>query len=275
MLVETSRCGRLYVEVRGTGPSLVLWHSLLCDGGMWGPLPEALSRRWRVVNIDAPGHGRSAPIDTPYTLDDCVDATIEVLDACGARRVVWCGLSWGGMVGMRLALRAPQRVAALILIGTNADAEAPKNWPKYRAMAAIARILGPIPPLLDRLEPIFLSPHTRARNPALVRAFRRTVASMDRASIRRAVDAVIFGRDDVRASLPRIAVPTLVVVGADDVATPRERSEDIVARIRGARLVEIPRAGHLAAWEQPEAVRVVIEEFLATLPPADADSAPV
>jgi pimeloyl-ACP methyl ester carboxylesterase len=266
MLVETRRCGRLYVEVRGEERPLVLWHSLLCNGAMWGPLPGQLARSWRVINIDGPGHGRSSRIDAPYTMDDCVDAAIDVLEACRAPSVVWCGLSWGGMVGMRLALRAPARVAGLVLIDTNADAESPHNLPKYWAMAMIARVLGPIPPLLDRLEPIFLSPHTRATQPALVQALRRTIASMDRASIWRAVDAVIFSRDDVRASLPQITAPTLVIVGADDVATPRARSEEIVARIRGARLVEIPRAGHLAAWEQPAAVLAALTPFLESLP---------
>ncbi|UJR80665.1 alpha/beta fold hydrolase [Sandaracinus amylolyticus] len=270
MLVETRRCGRLYVDVRGEGSPIVLWPSVLCSGSMWSSIPEELSRAHRVINIDGPGHGRSSRVREPYTLDDNVDAALAVLDACGVRRAVWCGLSWGAMVGMRLALRAPERVSGLVLIDGNADREVPEKLPAYRAMAMISRLLGPIPPLLDRLEPIYFSPYSLRANRPAVDAFRRGVAAMDRESIRRAVDAVILGREDLRPQLPRIDAPTLVVVGADDVATPRARSEDIVAGIRGARLVQIPRAGHLSAWEQPDAVREAIEGFLATLAPQSA-----
>lgn len=265
MLVETRRCGRLYVDVRGEGPPIVLWHSVLCDGQMWSTIPAELSRAHTVINVDGPGHGRSSRIDHAYDLDDCVDAAITALDACGVDRVVWCGLSWGGMVGMRLALRCPERLRGLVLIDSNADKEVREKLPSYRVMAAITRLLGPIPLILDRIEPIFLSPHTIRTNRALVADFRRRVTSMDRGSIRRVLDAVIFGRQDLRPRLSEITTPTLVIVGEDDIATPRSRSDDIVSRIRGARLVTIPRAGHLSAWEQPDAVREALEAFLATL----------
>lgn len=265
MLVETRRCGRLYVDVRGDGPAIVLWHSVLVDGGMWSTIPEQLSRAFRVVNIDGPGHGRSSKIREPYTLDDCVDAALDVLDACGIARGVWCGLSWGGMVGMRLALRAPERLAGLVLVDSNADAEVKEKLPSYRVMAMISRFLGPIPMIKDRIEPIFFSPRTLRENRPIVDAFRRGVTSMDRDSIRHVIDAVILDRADIRPKLADIRTPTLVIVGADDHATPRQRSEDIVARIRGARLVVIPNAGHLSAWEQPEAVLEALEGFLATL----------
>lgn len=202
---------------------------------------------------------------TPYTLDDCVDAALAVLDACDAPRAVWCGLSWGGMVGMRLALRAPERVKGLVLLDTNADRETPKKLPRYRTMAAIVRALGPLPAILDRVEPIYLSPHTIRERPALVQAFRRTITAMDPGSIQHVLDAVIFRKDDLRPRLSGIRTPTLVIVGEDDTATPRARAEDIVAGIAGSRLVTIPRAGHLSAWEQPDAVREAIEAFLATV----------
>lgn len=263
MLVETRRCGRLFVDVQGEGPPIVLWHSVLCSGAMWSTIPGELARSRRVINVDGPGHGRSSRTREPYTLDDNVDAALAVLDACGVKRAVWCGLSWGGMVGMRLALRAPERVSGLVLVDSNGDREVPEKLPSYRAMALISRMVGPVPPLLDRLEPIYFSPHTLRAKRDIVEAFRRGVAAMDRESIRHVVDAVILGRDDIRAQLHRITAPTLVIVGADDVATPHQRSHDISTRIPGARLVEIPRAGHLSAWEQPDAVLEAIEAFLA------------
>ncbi len=261
MLVET-RCGRLFVEERGSGPPLVFWHSLLSDSGMWAAQLDAFSDRFRVVSIDAPGHGRSAPTTRPYTLDDCVGAAREVLDALAIPRCRWVGLSWGGMVGMRLALRSPERVEKLCLLDTNADAETKEKLPSYRVMAFIARRFGAVPLLLDRIEPLFFSPATRRERPEIVREFRERLAAMDRVSLGHAVDAVMFHRTDIRAELHRIEVPTLVVCGDDDVATPLSRSVDIQSRIRGSKLVRIPNAGHLSAWEQPGVVNAALAAFL-------------
>jgi len=262
MLVQT-RCGRLFVEVRGDGPAVVLWHSLLCEGGMWVGQVGPLAERYRVINIDAPGHGRSAPSTRAYSLEDCVDALFEVLDAVNERSAALVGLSWGGMVGMRAALRSPERIRSLILFDTNADAESPDKLPKYRAMAFLARRFGALPLLLDRLVPIFFSPRTTTDRPEIVRDFRDRLSAMDPTSIGHAVDCVEFGRKDIRSELTRIACPTLVVCGIDDLATPVARSEDIVQRIPGAELALVPQAGHLSAWERPDVATPLILDRLA------------
>ncbi len=265
MLIET-RCGRLFVDDRDPeieGLPVVLWHSLLCDGGMWRAQVDALDGRARVINIDAPGHGRSAPSVRPYTMDDCVAAALEVLDALKIERCKWVGLSWGGMVGMRLALAAPHRIERLALLDTNADAESKEKLPSYRVLAFLARTLGPFPLLLDRLVPIFFSQATVRGRPELVRVFRERLGAMDKRSIHYAVDAVIFSRGDIRPRLSGIRCPTLVIVGQDDVATPSGRAHDITSRIPGATQVSIPDAGHLSAWEQPGPVNAALLPFLA------------
>lgn len=273
MLIET-RCGRLFVDVRGEdrpglaghsgreGPTICLWHSLLCDGGMWDGLVSALEGRFRIVNIDAPGHGRSAPTKHAYTMDDSVEAALEVLGQLGIERCVWVGLSWGGMVGMRLALRAPSLLAGLVLFDTNAHAESRRKLPSYLVMAAIARRVGTVPLLLDRMEPIFFSKATRESRPEVVRTFRERLSAMDPASVGHAVDAVIFGRKDLRPRLGEIRVPTLVVCGADDAATPVDRSRTIADAIPGATLELIGGAGHLSAWERPDEATRLVTAFL-------------
>ncbi|GAB4115611.1 MAG: alpha/beta fold hydrolase [Sandaracinaceae bacterium] len=262
MLVET-RCGRLFVEDRGRGSPVVLWHSLLCDGGMWTGQVARLAEQHRVLVIDAPGHGRSAPTTRPYSLDDCVDALFAVMDAAAVAEAALVGLSWGGMVGMRAALRRPERLTSLALLDTNANAERSEVLPRYHAMAFVARRFGAVPLLLDRLEPIFFSPRTRVERPTIVRDFRERLAAMDPASIGHAVDAVIFRRKDIRSELGRIRCPTLVVCGIDDVATPVSCSEDIVRAIPGAELAFVPQAGHLSAWERPDLVTPLLLEHLA------------
>lgn len=267
MLIETKKCGRLFVEQRGnaTGPTLVFWHSLLCDGGMWEPMMRELDARYRIINIDAPGHGRSSPTRAPYTMDDSVDAAMSVLDELKIERCAWIGLSWGGMIGMRLGLRVPEKLAGLALFDTSAERESRRKFPSYLAMNMIARRFGAVPFLLDRIVPLYLSKATRKEQPAVVTQFRERVASMDPASVGHAVDAVIFGRKDICDRLPAIRVPTLVVVGDDDIATPLERAETIARGIHGASLRRIAKGGHLSAWEQPAAALRHLEPWLETL----------
>ena len=260
MLVDTN-CGRLFVEVTGEGPDVVLWHSLLCDGGMWRAQAEALRERCRVINIDGPGHGRSAPTRTPYTMDDCVRAALTVLDEVGAERPIWCGLSWGGMVGMRLAARHPERVRALVLMDTSAQAEDRKKIPSYKVMATISRTIGPPRFLAGRIVPIMFG--RPDAHPDAVERFVDHLLHMDPASLGHAVDAVIFERDDVSGELGRIDVPTLVMVGDRDTATPPSKSEHLANLIPHARLVRIPDAGHLATLEEPARVNEHLLPFVA------------
>jgi 3-oxoadipate enol-lactonase len=261
MLVDTV-CGRLFVHVAGSGPDLVLWHSLLCDTGMWRAQIAALTENYRVISIDAPGHGRSANARTRYSMDDCVGAGIEVLDAAGVERAGRVGLSWGGMVGMRVAARHPERIAALVLMDTSARAERPWKKAAYKPLQLFASRLGPIRPLAKALTPIMFSSHSRRHETAAVDAFVQTLIRMDPESVSRAVDAVIYDRTDVTSELSRITAPTLVVVGADDRATPPEESEHLALNIRGAGLVRIPDAGHLSALEQPTRVNAALLSFL-------------
>ncbi len=261
MLVET-RVGRLFVEVRGEGTPLVLWPSLLTDGGMWRFQVPALAERYRVLTIDPPGHGRSASIHRAFTLEDCAEAVREILDAAVVDRAHYAGLSWGGMTGMRFALRYPERLRSLALLDTNADCETRAKIPAYRAMQVVSRVIGAPPPIvLDRLDAIFLARSTRERRPEVVRDFRDHIVRMDPESTRHCTDAVMFTRKDIRDQLARVRVPTLVLVGEEDVATPIACAREIADRIPGALLRTIPGAGHLAPLDQPERVTDELTRF--------------
>lgn len=260
MLVET-KVGRLFVETQGEGPEVVLWHSLLCDGGMWKEQVRALRDRFRFVNIDAPGHGRSGPVRRAFTLDDCVEAAVQILDAVGLRRPGWCGLSWGGMVGMRLALRHPERVAALALMDTSARSEIAEKKIKYRVLLGIAQVIGVTDTLAPQIERIMFSDRFRREHPDEVLAFRGALKRMDRDALTHTVHAVTLDRDDVTAELPAITAPTLVMCGTADRATPPAQSELIARLIPGARMVPVPGAGHLSALEQPALVNAELAAF--------------
>ncbi len=258
MLVETP-AGRLFVEVSGQGPDVVFWHSLLCDGGMWQAQIAALSPRYRCIVIDGPGHGRSAPLLRGFTLNDCVDAMVSVMDRVGTTKPIVCGLSWGGMVAMRLAVAHPGRVRGLALLATSARAERGWKKPGYMALAGIARTVGASPQLCKLIEPLFFAGDTRRHRPEVVAEFSRRLSCMDRASVGYACDAVIFDREDFSPSLGRIRVRTLVMVGDEDRATPVIEAEHIARLIPGARLVRVPGAGHLVAIDGAETVNDELE----------------
>jgi 3-oxoadipate enol-lactonase len=264
MLIET-RLGRLFVEEQGAGTPVVLWHSLLCDGGMWRHQVSALSARHRVINIDAPGHGRSAKIDRRFTMEDCADAAVEILDALAIERAHWIGLSWGAMTGMRLALRHPERVRSLALLSASAEKESKRKLAQYLVMEAVGVALPGMPMVVDRLAPIFFSRRARDEQPGLIRDFDAHVLRMDERSIRRTVRAVMVERTDLRPRLREIQAPAIVMVGTEDVATPIARARVIAEGIAGAQYREISGAGHLCALEAPEAVNEALLAFLARL----------
>lgn len=261
MLVDT-RVGTLFVEDRGEGEPLLLWPSLLSEASMWRFQVPALEERFRTVVIDPPGHGRSAPVRHRFTLEDCADAAREVMDELGIEKTRWAGLSWGGMTGMRLALRYPERVTHLALLDTSAARESRRKLPSYVVMHAIAKRFGAIGVLMDRIEPLMFCDETRRVRREVVEPFRAHLARMDPESLGHSVDAVIFNRIDIRPELGRIRAPTLVMVGAEDRATPPARAREIADGIPGAKLVEIPGAGHLSALENPRMVtRALLEHF--------------
>lgn len=249
-------------EVAGDGPAILLGHSLLCDRTMWAGVAPALAADHRVINADFRGHGASVT-PGPYAFDDLVGDWLALLDHEGVDRAVLCGLSMGGMTAMRLAMRAPDRVRALILIDSNAARETWFRRLKYRVLARMFARKGMTDGLLARVGPIMFGATTVARRPELVSAFAETLRTFDRAQLALAIGAV-NGRGPI-GDITGITAPTLVMVGEEDAATPPFRSQFIHQQIRGSQLVTIPEAGHLSALEQPELVTDHIRAFLAGL----------
>ena len=133
---------RIFYEESGSSPAIVLGHSFFCSGEMWRYQVPALAESHRVIIPDYRGHGRSSPLREDLDVYDLVDDSVALLDHLGIEEAVWVGLSVGGMTAMRAALRHPERVRALILIDTDADAE--RTWVKLksRSMGAGSRLVG-------------------------------------------------------------------------------------------------------------------------------------
>ncbi len=251
-----------YEDTGGSGEPLLFSHGLLWNTALFAPQMAALGDRYRCIAYDHRGQGQSADDDREVIDMDLLTAdAVALIQALGLGAVHFCGLSMGGFVGMRLAARHPQLVRSLILCDTSAEPEPPENAPRYVRMNFVARWLGPRL-VIPKVMPILFG-RTALADPtrAAERAEWRRQLDQNRRSIWRAVNGVIR-RAAIAPELGRIVAPTLVIVGAEDVATVPAKAQRIAATIANARLAVIPRAGHSSSVEEPLAVTAAIREFL-------------
>jgi pimeloyl-ACP methyl ester carboxylesterase len=226
---------------------------------MWNEVAPRLAEAYRVLNIEFRGHDESTAPER-FALDDLVDDWLAVLDAEQVERAAVVGLSLGGMTALRMALRAPERVGALVLLDSRAGKEPWLNRLKYGFLRRRYRRDGISDFLVQRLTPLMFGRTTLASSPELIDAFVQGARRHDREQLDRAIGAVV-GRDDA-GPIEKIDCPTLVLVGEQDVATPPQCSREMQRRIPAARLVTIPDAGHLSAMERPDRVADETLRFL-------------
>ncbi|QKX18027.1 alpha/beta fold hydrolase [Microbulbifer sp. YPW1] len=250
----------IYYECTGNGPVVVLLHSFLCDGEMWNQQLTALAGKYRVINVDLRGHGKSSVADTPLDIYAMTDDVIAVLDKEQVTSATWAGLSIGGMIALRAALTHPERVSGLILLDTHAGTETRFKIFKYKTMVAIAKLLG-ISPLLPTVAKLMFGKHTLESQPGLVEYWKKKFAAMSLVSIENVANA-LCARDSLNHRLSSITQPALVLVGHDDISLPPACSEALSARLPHAQINIIPRAGHLSTLEQPQAVNRAMLDYL-------------
>ncbi len=267
---------RLHYTSQGTGAQTVVFaHGLLWSGRMFDAQVAALSSRYRCITFDFRGQGESEVTEGGYDMDTLTDDAAALIEALGVGPVHFLGLSMGGFIGMRLAARRPALLRSLMLLETSADPEPEENRGRYRMLSLVARYLS-LRLVRGRVMKImfgesFLTDPARAEERRLWGG--RLVAN-DRIGITRAVGGVI-DRAPVYEELARITVPTLILVGAEDVATPPPKAERMHGAIAGSRLYTVPAAGHTSTVENPAAVNARLEAFLAEVGHAAArDEAP-
>ena len=251
-----------YVE-RGEGEQTVVFaHSFLLDHRHFEPQIAALADRYRVIAYDHRGHGQSGKARAAYNIDDLVADGAAVIEQTGAAPCHWVGLSTGGFVGMRLAIRRPELLRSLILMDTSGNSEPLRNRLKYKALLAVLRIAG-VRPLLGTAMRTLFGPTSRAdpRLASELGRWRSRIQANDPRSMIRFGEA-IWSRDDVLDSLRRIDLPVLVIAGAEDKPIPLDAHRRLAGAIPGARLEVIEGAGHVCTVERPEAVNAVLVSFI-------------
>lgn len=251
----------------GAGQPVVLGSSFLWDAEMWRPQIEALSGRFRLIVPELWGHGGSGPLPAGVTdLRDLARQHLEMLDRLGVERCAIVGLSVGGMWGAELALMAPERVSALVLMDTSLAAEPEATRTRYFAMLDAIQALGALPdPVREAAAPLFFSPEVKSRRPELLQGFDARLRAWDRQRLTDSVaplGRIIFGRRDAIDDLARLSMPVLVMTGTDDVARTPAEGRDMAERI-GCPFQEIPDAGHISTLEAPDFVNQALATFLA------------
>jgi len=254
---------RIFCRLEGSAekPLLVLVHSLGVDHGLWDPEMPALLRYFQVLRLDLRGHGASDAPPGDYTIEQLGRDVIAAVDSTRRELFAYCGLSLGGMIGQWLGVNHSQRITHLVLANTSPRVGAPELFDARRK----AVLEGGMAAVENAVMERYFSPRILASSNPQVATTRTALLAASPVGYAGCCAAI---RDmDQRPSLGRISVPTLVIGGTLDAATPWEGHGDLLtASISGARSVVL-EAAHLSNVELPSAFTNALFDFL--LPQAD------
>lgn len=256
--------GAIRVQVSaGTGPAVLMWPSLLMTGDLWAGQAAHFGDTHRLVLIDPPGHGGSAPLRAMFSFTDCARCVVDLLDGLDIDRAHFVGNSWGGMIGGTFAALYPDRLHRAVLMNCTASKAGAAQRMQYAGLVWLATALGGIrPPLTRSATRAFLGPTTLRNRPDVVDTVRANVQSVNTDSVRWAVRSVVSARPDQRALLARITSPVLVVAGAEDATFPVAETRVMADSIRGSSFTVLDGVAHLAALEDPARVNQLLAAFL-------------
>ena len=260
----------MYYEDQGQGPAVLFVHGFPLDHTLWTQQIEALSDDYRVIAVDLRGHGQSEATPGPYSMATLADDLHGLLQALEVERATLAALSMGGYVLMAFWRAYPQSVRALVLTDTRAGADTPEGRQKREETVRQVRAEG-TEDVVEGMLPRLLSRTTMRDKPEVVAHTREMMA---RASVEGVIGALqgMAARPDSTPTLKTISVPTLIVVGEQDVITPPDTAQamqDAIltgGRTTQVKLVQVPDVGHMAPIEAPETYNQLLRGFLGDLP---------
>jgi 3-oxoadipate enol-lactonase len=236
-------------------PPLLLSNSLGTLLEMWEPQMAALSGRFRVIRYDSRGHGQSGVTPGPYSIERLAQDALAVLDALSIARAHFCGLSLGGAVGIWIGIHAPERVDRLVLANTAAKIGTADMWNARIETVRKGGTAAIAPGLLAR----WFTPALLEMPTPIISQMR---ATLERLSADGYIACCAAVRDmDQRHALNRIHLPTLVIAGSDDMATPADDGRYLADHIHNARYVELP-AAHMSNVQCASAFTQAVVQFL-------------
>jgi len=259
-----TRVGSVALTDHGAGIPVVLWPSLFSDHRLYSHVQRLLGDDWRTIRIDGPGFGQSDPPQGEVQADAYADVVLEVLDALGIERAIVAGCSWGGQIAAHVGVKAPERVRGVLImnsplgpsLGGHAFEVIGTRWLGATALwgGGVARSM--------------FARATREAHPERVHEFVSAFRTFDRKAAAITVRTVLTRFPGLDAVLPRLTVPTTILMGAEDHLYPVERMRPFARLVPGATLQIVPSCGHLAPLEAPEAVVAALNALnaLASVP---------
>ncbi|HEX2780213.1 MAG TPA: alpha/beta fold hydrolase [Gemmatimonadaceae bacterium] len=259
---DSPQAPSLSYEEAGAGTPVILLHGFPHDHTVWAPQLAGLVDRCRCITPDLRGFGDSL-VAPPYSIDRYADDVVALMVRLGIDRAVIGGLSMGGYIAFSLWRRHRARIRALMLFDTKAGTDSAEVKAKRTQQIELVRAQG-AEVLAPRLIETALARRTRERHADVVERVRAMMARQPVEGIVGALEAMLR-RADSTPTLPTIDVPTLIVVGDEDVATPPDEARKLHDRIAGSTLEIIEGAGHLSNLERPAAVNHLVSEFVGRL----------
>lgn len=244
-------------------PTVVLLHNIFTDRRIFDHAAAELRRRgFRTVAIDFRGHGASATSGVArYGIADLTDDVQAVLEREGIRCATVVGVSLGASVALELALAHPDRVQSLILMGVDAEPDGGVAAVRNALFCRLVRLIGMRWFVLRAVVATIFGAWFRAEGAEHFKLWRARVAAMPPRLARRAMEAWT-GRRSLLGAIAGIRVPTLVVVGDEDVSCPLSCGQKVQRALPGAQLVRLAHAGHTMAAERPTEVTAALLDFL-------------
>ena len=249
-----------YEDTGGEGVPIVLAHGILMDHEMFAPQVDGRPPGSRIITWDARCHGQTETTDDPFTYWDLAEDLDGLLDHLGVERAVIGGNSQGGFVSLRYALSHPERVAALVLMDTQAGVEEPDKAATYEVMLDVWEEEGLPDQMAETIAAIVLGNEWSGRDRWIAK-WRQIPRSLLRPAFR-----TLVGREDIHDRLGEIKAPTLVIHGSADAAIDIEVAQRLCSDLAVCRgLVTVAGAGHSANLTHPEEVNLAIADFMTEL----------
>jgi pimeloyl-ACP methyl ester carboxylesterase len=247
-------------EIVGGGAPVVLLHPFPAHHEFWNPIVPVLSTRYRLILPDLRGHGDSEIGQGPASMEKHALDLARLLDAAGIGKAAFVGVSIGGYILFEFWRRFRARVNTLVICDSRPQADTAEA--RANRLKAAADVLEQgTGTFIESMIPKLMGRTTLGTRPDLVEGARCMMNKMSPQSIN-LVQRGMADRPDSVADLKSIGVPTLIVIGDEDIISTPADGELMRQHITGSQLKIIPKAGHYAPWEQPEAVGTVLRQFL-------------
>ena len=254
--VET-RVGTLAVADHGSGEPVVLWPSLFSDHRLYRHVTALLGGQWRTVAVDGSGFGQSSPPAGDVQPGVHAAAVVDLLDELGIEKAVVAGCSWGGQVAAHAGVQAPERTAAVLMMNTPL---AP-SLGGHRMQVLGTRLMGSTAFWGKGVARSMIASPTKQTHPERVADFVAAFGDFDRAAATDTVRTVLARSPGLAEVLPRLRVPTTILMGAQDALYPPDEAMPLARLAVGASIEVVPWCGHLAPLEAPEAVVDALNSF--------------